>query len=296
MEGAAREVNGNLKSKKMDKDYDSTDRECFSCFYDLHLSAVSCQCSPNRFACLNHTNILCSCEMNRKVAFFRHSMKELNTLVEALEGDRTAVLLWGQDHLGLVCPSGNVQKSKLDSGSSTEFSGLTIDVNTVSGFGGSQVGCHDLEKPAGFCQESVIQNNCLDLNIEDPPSSSRIKEEHHKDRMFINHGPLQNTNIPFRLTSECSSSSSVNCSPSLFSPTRNRTSNSDLAWNTTKKLFGVDIENFANHSDIQAIPMVKVSNGSEITKEHEKSRFCNNSCPDEVTLDRLPKKAKLLEG
>ncbi|KAG2620433.1 hypothetical protein PVAP13_3NG089600 [Panicum virgatum] len=56
MEGAAREVNGNLKSKKMDKDYDSTDRECFSCFYDLHLSAVSCQCSPNRFACLNHTN------------------------------------------------------------------------------------------------------------------------------------------------------------------------------------------------------------------------------------------------
>jgi len=223
-------------------------------------------------------------------------MKELNTLVEALEGDQTAVLLWGQDHLGLVCPSGNVQKRKLDSGSSTEFSGLTIDVNAVSGFGGSQDGCHDLEKPVGFHQESVVQHNCLDLNMEDPPSSSRIKEEHHKDRMFINHGPLQNTNIPFRLTSECSSSSSVNCSPSLFSPTRNRTSNSDLAWNTTKKLFGVDIENFANHSDIQAIPMVKVSNGSEITKEHEKSRFCNNSCPDEVTLDRLPKKAKLLEG
>ncbi|CAL5094873.1 unnamed protein product [Urochloa decumbens] len=107
MEGAAREVNGILKSQKMDKNYDSTDRECFSCFYDLHLSAISCQCSPNRFACLNHTNILCSCEMDRKIAFFRYSMEDLNTLIAALEGDRTAVCLWGQDHLGLVCPPGD---------------------------------------------------------------------------------------------------------------------------------------------------------------------------------------------
>jgi histone demethylase JARID1 len=98
MEGAAWEVNAPLKSKKMDKDYDSTDRECFSCFYDLHLSAVSCQCRPNRFACSNHINLLCSCGMDRKTAFFRYSMEELNTLVAALEGDPDAVCWWGQDH------------------------------------------------------------------------------------------------------------------------------------------------------------------------------------------------------
>nr|TKW09540.1 hypothetical protein SEVIR_6G108800v2 [Setaria viridis] len=257
MEGAAREVNGNLKSKKMDKDYDSTDRECFSCFYDLHMSAISCQCSPNRFACLNHTNILCSCEMERKIAFFRYSMDELNTLVAALEGDQTAVCLWGQDHLGLVCPSGNVQKRKMDSGKSTEFSGSAIDVNVVSGFGGSQDGCRDLQKLAGFLQEYGIQNNYVDLN-------SRIKEEHGKDRMFTDHGLLQNTDSPFRLTSECSSSSSLNCcSSNLITPSRNQASNSDLTWNTTKKLFGVDIGNLAKHSDSQVSQMVKVSSRSD---------------------------------
>lgn len=166
MEGASRDVNGNLKNKKMDKDYDSTDRECFSCFYDLHLSAVSCQCSPNRFACLNHTNILCPCEMERKITFFRYSMEELNTLVAALEGDKTAVRLWGQEHLGLVCPSGNVHKRKVDSSINTEFAGSAIDVNAVSGFGGSEDGLHD------------------------------------KGRMFIDHGPLQNTDSPFRVTSD----------------------------------------------------------------------------------------------
>ncbi|CAD6221717.1 unnamed protein product [Miscanthus lutarioriparius] len=98
MEGAAWEVNAPLKSKKMDKDYDSTDRECFSCSYDLHLSAVSCQCRPNRFACSNHINLLCSCGMDRKTAFFRYSMEELNTLVAALEGDPAAVCWWGQDN------------------------------------------------------------------------------------------------------------------------------------------------------------------------------------------------------
>ncbi|CAN6347252.1 unnamed protein product [Urochloa humidicola] len=254
MEGAAREANGILKSKKMDKNYDSTDRECFSCFYDLHLSAVSCECSPNRFACLNHTNILCSCEMDRKTAFFRYSMEELNTLVAALEGNRTAVCLWGQDHLGLVCPSGDVQKRKMDSGKSTEFSGSAIDVNVVSGFDGSQDGCHDLQKPAGFHHENGIQNNCADLN-------SRIKEKHNEDGMFIDHGLVQNTGSP-RLNSECSSSLSLKCySSNLFSP-RNETSNSDF-WNT-KKLFGVDIGNFAKHSDSQVSQLVRVSSGSDV--------------------------------
>ena len=160
----------------MDKDYDSNDRECFSCFYDLHLSAVSCQCTPNRFACLNHMNLLCSCGMDRKITLFRYSMEELNTLVAALEGDPAAVCCWGQDHLGLVCQSGSLKHRKMDSCKSTEFSGLAIDANLVSGFGGNQNQCDDLQKPAGFQQGKGVQNNCLNLNIEDPPCSSRIKE------------------------------------------------------------------------------------------------------------------------
>ncbi|CAD6272334.1 unnamed protein product [Miscanthus lutarioriparius] len=263
MEGAAWEANVPLKSKKMDKDYDSNDRECFSCFYDLHLSSVSCQCTPNRFACLNHMNLLCSCGMDRKITLFRYSMEELNTLVAALEGDPAAVCCWGQDHLGLVCQSGSLKHRKMDSCKSTEFSGLAIDANLVSGFGGNQNHCHDLQKPAGFQQEKGIQNNCLNLNMEDPPCSSRIKEEHGKDRMVLDHRPLQKTDSPFRMTSECSSSLSLNCSANLLFPSRNQASNSDLTSKTTKELFGVDIGNLAKHSDGQVGQMVMASGRSD---------------------------------
>uniref|UniRef100_A0A0D9WEU3 JmjC domain-containing protein n=1 Tax=Leersia perrieri TaxID=77586 RepID=A0A0D9WEU3_9ORYZ len=131
MEEAAQRANASLQYKKMDRDYDSTDRECFSCFYDLHLSAVSCQCSPNRFACLKHTNLLCSCEMDKKIALFRYSIEELDTLVAALEGDQTAVYQLGQNDLGLVCPSGTMQY-KIDLGESTKYQESATDVNFES--------------------------------------------------------------------------------------------------------------------------------------------------------------------
>ncbi|WVZ57785.1 hypothetical protein U9M48_008127 [Paspalum notatum var. saurae] len=259
MESVALEGNATLKSKKMDKDYDSVDRECFTCFYDLHLSAISCQCSPDRFACLNHTNLLCSCEMDRKIAFFRYSMEELNTLVAALEGDPTAVCWWGQKHLGLVCPSGSVQQRKMDSCKSKEVFGSAIVDNCISGFGGSQDHCHDLQKPAGFQQAKEIQNNCFDLNIEDPPNSFRMKEEHGEDM-----GPLQNTDGPFRLTSDCRSPLTLAGPSSLFSHSRVQASNSELACKTTEKPFGVDIGNLANHSDCQVGQMVKASGRSDV--------------------------------
>jgi len=190
-------------------------------------------------------------------------MEELNTLVAALEGDPAAVCCWGQDHLGLVCQSGSLKHRKMDSCKSTEFSGLAIDANLVSGFGGNQNHCHDLQKPAGFQQEKGIQNNCLNLNIEDPPCSSRIKEEHGKDRMVLDHRPLQKTDSPFRMTSECSSSLSLNCSANLLFPSRNQASNSDLTCKTTKELFGVDIGNLAKHSDGQVGQMVMASGRSD---------------------------------
>lgn len=84
-----------LKLQKMETDFDLKDeRECFSCFYDLHLSAVSCKCSPDKFSCLKHVNLLCSCEVENRCVLYRHTINELNTLVEALEGDLEALKVW----------------------------------------------------------------------------------------------------------------------------------------------------------------------------------------------------------
>ncbi|GJN35658.1 hypothetical protein PR202_gb24453 [Eleusine coracana subsp. coracana] len=259
MEDVAWEANALLKSKMMDKDYDSTDRECFSCFYDLHLSAVSCPCSPNRFACLNHANLLCSCEMDRKFSLFRYSMEELNTLVAALEGDQAAVSQWGQDDLGLFCPSGSVQKN-VDMGKSTEFAASLTDVNVGSGFGGSQHHGHGHGKLSGPNREEVVQNNCADLNIGDPPSSTEIKKEYDKDKMSVDDEPLRKMDNPFWTTSQCSSSLSLKCSSNLLSP-RIQTRKPDLDSHTNKKLFGVDIGNLAKPSNIHASVLAKPASG-----------------------------------
>ncbi|CAM0957207.1 unnamed protein product [Alopecurus aequalis] len=257
MEGAAREANALLQCKKMDQDYDSTDRECFSCFYDLHLSAVSCQCAPNRFACLNHANLLCSCELDRKFVLYRYSMEELNALVAALEGDATAVYQWRQYDAGLVCQSGSMQQKKMDFSKSAELSGSVIDVNIGCTFDG----CHDLDKPVGCPKEKEMQNKCVDLNIEDPSSSPRTKdlicisstskaacfssstssalEKLDKDKMVIDCKSMK-TSKPTTSNTQFSQSlchsSKLSCSP------RRPTENSTPASKATKKLFGVDIE------------------------------------------------------
>ncbi|KAJ9176453.1 hypothetical protein P3X46_011762 [Hevea brasiliensis] len=81
-----------LQSQRMDKNFDATSkRECSICFYDLHLSAVRCQCSADRYSCLNHSKQLCSCAWSEKIFLFRYEISELNTLVEALEGKLIAV-------------------------------------------------------------------------------------------------------------------------------------------------------------------------------------------------------------
>lgn len=84
-----------LKLQKMERDFDVNDeRECFSCFYDLHLSASTCKCSPDRFACLKHENHFCSCELDNRYVLLRYTKDELNILVEALEGGLEAVKAW----------------------------------------------------------------------------------------------------------------------------------------------------------------------------------------------------------
>nr|XP_011460431.1 PREDICTED: probable lysine-specific demethylase JMJ14 isoform X1 [Fragaria vesca subsp. vesca]XP_011460432.1 PREDICTED: probable lysine-specific demethylase JMJ14 isoform X1 [Fragaria vesca subsp. vesca]XP_011460433.1 PREDICTED: probable lysine-specific demethylase JMJ14 isoform X1 [Fragaria vesca subsp. vesca] len=91
------------KSQKMDRDFDSnTERECFSCFYDLHLSAASCNCSPDRFSCLKHAKHFCSCEMTQRYVLLRYTVEELNLLVKALEGELDAIHVWASKDSGVV--------------------------------------------------------------------------------------------------------------------------------------------------------------------------------------------------
>lgn len=79
----------------MEGDFDiKRERECFLCFYDLHMSASSCKCSPNRFACLTHAKDLCSCEGKERFVLLRHTLDELWSLVRALEGDPDAIDVW----------------------------------------------------------------------------------------------------------------------------------------------------------------------------------------------------------
>ncbi|MCL7023014.1 hypothetical protein MKW94_011186 [Papaver nudicaule] len=96
------------RTRRMESDFDMTkERECFSCFYDLHLSAAGCKCSSDRFSCLKHAKQLCSCEPGRRFFIFRYDMDELNTLVKALEGNLESLRRW-------VSEDTNADVQKLD--------------------------------------------------------------------------------------------------------------------------------------------------------------------------------------
>ncbi|MCH99880.1 putative lysine-specific demethylase JMJ14-like, partial [Trifolium medium] len=95
-----------LKMLEMDNDFDSVEeRECFSCFYDLHLSAVGCECSPDSYSCLRHFKLFCSCEIEKRFVLVRYTMNELSTLVEALEGEPHAIEAWATRNNGVVSAS-----------------------------------------------------------------------------------------------------------------------------------------------------------------------------------------------
>ncbi|KOM28700.1 hypothetical protein LR48_Vigan564s001000 [Vigna angularis] len=92
-----------LKKLRMNSEFDLfEERECFSCFYDLHLSAVGCKCSPDTYSCLKHSHLFCSCEVDKSFILSRYTMNELSTLVEALEGETHAILVWANRNTGLV--------------------------------------------------------------------------------------------------------------------------------------------------------------------------------------------------
>ncbi|CAH8355227.1 unnamed protein product [Eruca vesicaria subsp. sativa] len=96
-----KELGDGFRLLKMEGDFDiKRERECFLCFYDLHMSAASCKCSPNRFACLTHAKDLCSCESKERFILLRYTLVELRSLVRALEGDSDAIEAWAQNGRG----------------------------------------------------------------------------------------------------------------------------------------------------------------------------------------------------
>ncbi|EEF32486.1 transcription factor, putative [Ricinus communis] len=97
-----------LKLQKMEKDFDlGNERECFMCFYDLHLSAASCKCCPEQFACLKHAKDFCSCENDESYVLVHYTVDELNRLVEALEGSLDAIKVWISKEFRLVSEADN---------------------------------------------------------------------------------------------------------------------------------------------------------------------------------------------
>ncbi|ESW15958.1 hypothetical protein PHAVU_007G117400 [Phaseolus vulgaris] len=107
MERARREfLCSSSQALKMESTFDATDeRECNICFFDLHLSASGCRCSPDRYACLDHAKQFCSCSWDSRFFLFRYDVSELNILVEALEGKLSAIYRWAKSDLGLALSS-----------------------------------------------------------------------------------------------------------------------------------------------------------------------------------------------
>ncbi|VVA90534.1 unnamed protein product [Arabis nemorensis] len=99
---------------KMHSNFDATnERECCICFFDLHLSAAGCRCSPEKYSCLTHVKQLCSCSWVTKYFLFRYDIDELNVLVEAVEGKLSSVYRWARQDLGLAL-SAHVSGSKME--------------------------------------------------------------------------------------------------------------------------------------------------------------------------------------
>ncbi|KAI3495430.1 hypothetical protein L1887_37770 [Cichorium endivia] len=89
-----------FRFQKMEDDFDtSNEKECYRCFYDLHMSAASCTCSPDRFACLRHANLLCSCDPEQRSVYLRYTLDELTVLVNSLEGNPDALKKWASGDL-----------------------------------------------------------------------------------------------------------------------------------------------------------------------------------------------------
>ncbi|CAN1169410.1 Lysine-specific demethylase JMJ14 [Linum perenne] len=160
-----------LKVKKMEDDVDfNSERECFSCYYDLHLSAATCKCCIEQFACLKHAKNVCSCELEQRYVLLRYTMDELSRLVDALEGDTQAMKLWASEATRLVSvkeesPSCSPRRDELlgTSGSCGSNShDVTSDVIQSDSKHVSSDKAQALWTEADAMEEEV----CFDLNVD----------------------------------------------------------------------------------------------------------------------------------
>ncbi|KAH9608866.1 hypothetical protein KSS87_002355 [Heliosperma pusillum] len=102
-------VSPTSQSKKMDKSFDASGhkKECSFCYYDLYLSAAICSCNPNKYSCLLHAKLLCSCPWIEKLFLFRYQIDELSLLLEAVEGKIASLRDWRRNNLWSPLEWGN---------------------------------------------------------------------------------------------------------------------------------------------------------------------------------------------
>uniref|UniRef100_A0A6N2KRT2 JmjC domain-containing protein n=1 Tax=Salix viminalis TaxID=40686 RepID=A0A6N2KRT2_SALVM len=150
-----------VKTAKMEKEFDLlNERECFLCFYDLHLSSASCKCSPERFACLKHASHFCSCEIDQRYVLLRYTMDELNTLVDGLEGESHALKVWASEEQGLVSlgdngtrvPELELKAEEFQTNYSNYSKRKEIEIRSRSS--------------SNENKDKVKQEGCIDLNID----------------------------------------------------------------------------------------------------------------------------------
>lgn len=182
------------KTLKMESNFDATsERECSLCLFDLHLSAAGCQCSPDKYACLNHAKQFCSCGWDAKFFLFRYEINELNILVEALEGKLSAVYRWARLDLGLALSSyisrekmyvGKLSLPPEERAESTANFLRDLQMKTISKDITTNSTTRNAKAPLTFHDSSrgtEMANHCSNSNKEElilPPSNFKNKVCH----------------------------------------------------------------------------------------------------------------------
>ncbi|KAF5944881.1 hypothetical protein HYC85_018958 [Camellia sinensis] len=268
---------------KMEIDFDvKSERECFSCFYDLHLSAACCKCSPDRFACLKHANLLCSCELDNRFVLLRYTMDELKTLVEALELKLDAIKAWASESAsvnGKDRSSAELDVERKTSGSnglkkkedpscspvnkdvdindpcsscyfhvSSEVAPSNTEQTTFNLFESqSIVGEHNREAPLITNEDQVAQECCFDLNVGD------VTDEQASGLQQISDSCDNYGTNPQKGLDTTRLGSDSNSSVSHIISNKDRPSCSGNAGNSWAsdggKLFGVDLSFSHSHSN-----------------------------------------------
>ena len=163
----------------MENNFDSSsERECSVCFFDLHLSAAGCHCSPDKYACLNHAKQLCPCAWGDKFFLFRYDISELNILVEALEGKLSAIYRWARLDLGLSLSSYvtrenmNIGDSHFDRVAVLEGLNAHSSVNSLNEQRDNET--HKESHVNSSDQKKTVTGAALPSKDTEPSSASRI--------------------------------------------------------------------------------------------------------------------------